>query len=285
LWAKNNSFPSLENFEFALYRSDLELAAMFQFYAVFGFIKLMSEYVGNHNILTSIQINMPELRSTFVEYQTMIKTTSFLGAWAFIIMGLVRTFASFITAELETFSQTIGIAERLEEQMLDSLQFVFVVLTVICVVNMFIVCSMDSVQTKMPNANSKFNGARMLLIFAEVQKNVLSVFTFGSPFNVHIKHLVGNEGLTFFTPEVFFLVHVTLLVWECLAIVIMNFIWWKPWDLDVEKAELTPRFEKENITPWVCLGFFWQLVGNPPGQDPTCDATSEQSPLIRTASP
>merc|ERR1719474_987079 len=120
---------------------------------------------------------------------------------------------------------------------------------------------MDSIQTKMPNANSKFNGARMLLIFAEVQKNVLSMFTFGSPFNVRIKHILGHEGHTFFTPEVFFLVHVTLLIWECLAIVIMNFIWWKPWSLDVEQAELTPSFEAENL-PFGCLGFIWQLVGN-----------------------
>jgi len=258
---------------------------MFQFYAVFGFVKLMSEYVGNHNILKSIRSNMPELEGRFVEYQTMIKTASFLGAWAFIIMGLFRTFVSFITAELETFSQTIGIAEKLEEQMLDSLQAVFIVLTVICVVNMFIVCKMDSVQTKMPNANSKFTGARMLLIFVEVQKNVLLVFTFGSPFNVRIKHIIGHEGLTFFSPEVFFLVHVTLLIWECLAIVIMNFIWWKPWSLDVEQAELTPCFEEDNLS-W---GFVWQLVGNPLFPDPARDNVFERSPeqtrLIETAIP
>lgn len=168
--------------------------------------------------------------------------------------------------------------------MLDSLQAVFIVMTVICVVNMFIVCKMDSVQTKMPNANSKFTGARVLLIFAEVQKNVLSVFTFGSPFNVQIKRILGHEGLTFFTPELFFLVHVTLLIWECLAIVIMNFIWWKPWSLDVEQAELTPRFEEENISlrgASAALG----LSGSFYVRNNVFEQSPEEERLIRIAGP
>jgi len=288
LWATDNtdnSFPSLEKFEFALYRSDLELAEMFQFYAVFGFVKLMSEYVGNHSVLKSVRYRMPELEDTVVEYQTIIKTACFLGAWAFIIMGLVRTFVLFMTAKLRTLSQTVELAHNLEEQMLlvSSLQAAFIALTVVCIINMFLVCTMNSVQTKMPNANCKFTGARMLLIMAPLQKHGLSAFTFGSPVNMHVEHLLGRKDLAFFTPEVSYLVHFTLLIWECLAIVIMNFIWWRPWDMDVEQAELTPRFEKDNFG----FEFIWQLVAPPLNQDRSGEQLLERSPenerLIGTA--
>jgi len=172
----------------------------------------------------------------------------------------LRTIVSCITAEMETFPQTIVFAERLEEEFLSSLHMLFILLTIVCVVSMFVICNMSVVQAKMPQANAKFTGARMMLMVMEVQKSLLSVFTLGSPINLHVKHVLGHEGFTFFSPERYFLLHVTLLTWECLGIVSLNVFWWKPWSKECfERAQLTPGYHKDNTG----LVSTWQRVFTP----------------------
>jgi len=293
----DHRFPRIEHFEFALYRSDLELAAMFQFYAIFAFVRLIGEYVGDREIFPeALRGKLPRLEHSVAEYQSVIKTAALLGAWAFVILGTIRSIVSWVTAEMETFPQTLRLAEKVESQLLSSLRMVFALLTIVCVVNMLVICKMERVEEKMPRANAKFTGARMLLVVMEVQKSVLSVFTFGSPFNLRVKQVLGHEGFTLFSPERYFLLHVTLLTWECLGIVALNFFWWKPWSMELDDAQLTPRFERDNTglaTLWRHVlsdggvhdshrGNGAQLSGS--SSDASSEADSPERPLISDGS-
>jgi len=236
------------------------MAAMFQFYAIYAFVRLISEYLGDKRIFANAMGGKlpPKLEHGVIEFQSIIKTVAFLGAWAFIVLGGIRSIASFVSAELETFKSTKEIAAKLEEQLLSSLRMVFALLTLICIINMFAICKMSAVEEKMPQANAKFTGARMLLIVMEMQKSVLSVFTLGSPFNLRVERILGHEGFTLFTPEQYLLLHVTLLSWECLGIVALNVFWWKPWSQECfEHAQLAPGHQEDSaglISTW------WQVL-------------------------
>jgi len=275
----DQQFVSIEHFEFALYRSDLELAAMFQFYAIYAFVRLIGDYISDQKLLRNALGGQlpPRLERWVAESQSIIKTVAFLGAWAFVVLGAIRSLVSFVTAEMETFPQTVQTAEKLAKQILSPLCAVFALLTFICIINMFVICKMHIVEAKMPQANAKFTGTRLLLIVVEVQKFVLSAFTHGSPFNLRVKRIVGHEGFTLFSPERYFLLHVTLLTWECLGVAALNVFWWKPWSKETFKhAELTPEYEKDTIG---LISAWWHVLtmgkNTPPSSCSSSDVSSE----------
>merc|ERR1712032_1093029 len=74
----DQQFVSIEHFEFALYRSDLELAAMFQFYAIYAFVRLIGDYISDQKLLRNALGGQlpPRLERWVAESQSIIKTVA-----------------------------------------------------------------------------------------------------------------------------------------------------------------------------------------------------------------
>merc|ERR1712066_1067154 len=112
---------------------------------------------------------------------------------------------------------------------------------------------MNAVKSKMPKANPKFLGTRLLLLCGEVQKRIILALTWGSPNFIILndilfqnKHLTWKASKWWFNRETAQLAHTALLTWETLLVVLANFILWQPWKLDLAQAQLTPEFETHN---------------------------------------
>jgi len=103
----------------------------------------------------------------------------------------------------------------------EKLQDYFTVLTVLCVYNMFLICSFQNVVDALGNANQKFTGMRMLIILGQLQPQVVQM-----PLVQRALYLNENTGK---------LLHSTLLTFECLIVVIFNY---KSWEWGVKKELL-----------------------------------------------
>jgi hypothetical protein len=246
------TWNEVEGHEFALYSSDLELAALFQYMTIYGFCQLMGEYVSHAAFMDKVLEK--EEREEVVEIQAVIKRAGFMGAWAFIVVGFVRTIISFICSELSAHDMT-DLPSFIEEKMEKTFSLLFSATTIFCVVNMLIICNMNAIKSKMPKANPKFLGTRILILCGEVQKRIIMAWTWGSPNFILLNSMLHehksytgalNAHTWKFNKETGQLAHTALLTWETFLVVLANFFLWQPWKMDVELAELTPDFEMHN---------------------------------------
>mmetsp|Transcript_50211 Transcript_50211/g.101027 ORF Transcript_50211/g.101027 Transcript_50211/m.101027 type:complete len:460 (-) Transcript_50211:357-1736(-) len=226
-------WPRVQTIEFAMYTSDLELAALFQFSTVYAFARICGSVLSDRAFFKGEAAG-----EDAQEYILTIKTAGFLGVWAFVAVGMVRCIFTFITAEVEQFESFEAMANKLQETALQSVSTVFSAITLLCVVNMFIICRMSIITDKLQKANQKFMGTRLLLLAGEIQAKIIAAFTVNSALYNHVeKHA---QKLNFpihkwnLTDEQSHLLHLSLLNFECLVVVIYNLVAW--YQLDIEKA-------------------------------------------------
>lgn len=281
------SWKEVESHEFALYNSDLELAALFQYMTIYGFCQLMGEYVSHAAFMDNVK--GVEEREEVVEIQAVIKRAGFMGAWAFIVVGFVRTIISFICAELTSHDMT-ELPTLIEQKVEKTFSLLFSATTIFCVVNMLIICNMNAIKSKMPKANPKFLGTRILILCGEVQKRIIMAWTWGSPNFVLLNGILVkyeshtmNASTWMFNRETAQLAHTALLTWETFLVVLANFVLWQPWRMDVTTAELTPDFEKYNRN---LIGRQIKTPSSPVNEEPnkpreaTIEANSEEMSLL-----
>lgn len=223
------SWEKVETIQLAAYLSDLELASAFQFFTVFEFARLCGSFLGNsRNILP--HISDPEVQS---DIRTVLKWAAIQGVFAYVLVGFVRCVINFGVALLLQMQQDDArvFTDKVEEKLQDKIKTVFSVVTILCVVNMKLICKLKDVKTSMGNANLKFQGTRLLLLIAQVQSQVIEAFTVDAKMykvvqekseqydlDLHVLSLSQYQAR---------LLHVALLSIECLAVVLFNRIVWR----------------------------------------------------------
>lgn len=240
-------WPQVETIEYALFTGDMELAQAFQYFAVHVFARLCGEYLCDSGILRAYHLLVPgnrehDFHQHALEYRRMITWAAFLVTHAFVAVGIVRCFFDFIIAEARTYESYSVAAETLQSEISSKLGLVFGVLTILCVVNMKIICGMKDITDKLAKAGVMFMGTRILLLISDNQAMLVEAFTVNS--TLYSKAMEAKSTLWFRNdlPEWNFyehqahMFHLALLNLECLVVVVFNVIVWR--SLDVERSEL-----------------------------------------------
>lgn len=126
----------------------------------------------------------------------------------------------------------------------------FTTLTIICVLNMLIICRSTIITHHLGNANLKFLGTRMLLLVRDIQFKVIDAFIVGSALHSMVEERfnsidLGIEWVRFNSFRAH-LLNLSILNLECLYVVIFNWFAWHT--LDVERAGLLE--ESLSNYPW-----------------------------------
>jgi len=228
-WSPPN-FPAL--IDMALFRENLEAACVFQYYTVLAFSTLC---------LTC-------LRSADKEMRFAMKYTGFQGVYAYCLIGAVKSMVVFAVALVNAhklfFSRWFdpnGLLQKSEVAM-EKIDTAFLIVTILCIYNMAMICKLTHVKKVLGKASIKFLATRMLLLISQIQLKIIMQFTSPSkavpiPFMAHW-HLSIYQG---------YLLHSTLLTYECLLLVAFNlFVWTVDVTDDVlaeHKTSLIDNFE------------------------------------------
>jgi len=126
----------------------------------------------------------------------------------------------------------------LERSVLQAVNTIFSFLTILCVINMFIVGRTKTIKERLGNANLKFMGARLLLLIIAVQEQAANALTMDSDMNKQVVAKAAERGLDMsafrLTHLQADLLHISLLNFECLFVVCFNVFAWR--DLDLERT-------------------------------------------------
>merc|ERR1740123_642343 len=155
---------------------------------------------------------------------------------------MIRCFIDFVICEVRTYESYQVAAENVQNQLSSKMQIVFMCLTVLCVVNMKIICDMKDITDKLAKASMMFMGARILLLISDNQAKFVEAFTVNSTMYNQYMDVRGKLAFSNDLPDWNFyqhqshMFHLAMLNVECLICVIFNVIAWR--SLDVEKSEL-----------------------------------------------
>mmetsp|Transcript_59839 Transcript_59839/g.129667 ORF Transcript_59839/g.129667 Transcript_59839/m.129667 type:complete len:479 (-) Transcript_59839:33-1469(-) len=220
--------------------SNLELASAFQYYTVLSFTQLCGSYLSSKlgvlevimKVSSDASVRTAAQNFKMSEYQRSSKFATFLAAYAFVFVGVIVSLLNFFTAEAAVDESYELIADKVDDNVRKTLKSVFLVITVLCVINMSIVTRMEAITEHLGNANMKFMGTRLLLIIAQVQSVVILAFTVGSPSYRFLSEHAEKLGLVEhvraweFSEYQALFVHTSLLSFESLLVVILNTLTW-----------------------------------------------------------
>mmetsp|Transcript_57056 Transcript_57056/g.123488 ORF Transcript_57056/g.123488 Transcript_57056/m.123488 type:complete len:800 (+) Transcript_57056:53-2452(+) len=236
------------------YSADLDCAAGFQYLVVYAFARLcascfslerMSKYVELQLAKLTNQVkelekqvqelkaeaqsshlNMGSQNSTAVkaavelqkqlvkaseEHTSGLQRAGLLGVWFFICVGIVRSIIGIGAAVESEFYGGSGVFSRNE----GLAKLICVVATALCIVNMILILKMADIRHPAAlgeKAALKFMAARVLLMIGDGQPVAI----------ITMSHLFG-WGFSSYQAK---LLHVSLLMLECLGVVIFNFFAW-----------------------------------------------------------
>jgi len=174
------------------------------------------------------------------EYRVTMKWAAIQGLFAFVIVGMIRSVFDFGTSLMQEYPKYKATADKVEAQAMNKIGSIFTFVTILCVINMMMICKMQDIKDKLGNATLKFHGTRLLLLVAQIQPQVLNAVTVGMPLYVKVKEKVANtEYLKYlhywtFTPYQAKLLHAALLSYWCLFVAIFNSLSWKMDPKDIE---------------------------------------------------
>jgi len=202
---ENEFGPTSNRFNLGLYRQNLVLCAVCQYWVVWVFSKLCWEFVRER---------------TSEETRLITKYAGFQGVHAFVLVGMVQCGLEFGMAYAESRAAHEDYWNEIMEQHGDALTTarskvddLLVAMTVLCIYNMLLICRFEPITDALGNANAKFLGIRMLLMLRTIQPKVLHFS------NVqHALELDANTSK---------LLHSSLLTFECLLVILFNFFSWE----------------------------------------------------------
>eukprot|EP00927_Polykrikos_kofoidii_P065282 TRINITY_DN61063_c0_g1_i1.p1 TRINITY_DN61063_c0_g1~~TRINITY_DN61063_c0_g1_i1.p1 ORF type:complete len:811 (-),score=140.59 TRINITY_DN61063_c0_g1_i1:52-2484(-) len=228
------------------YSSDLECAAVFQYLVVLAFGLLCTRAFNLEQLTKNLKYREEELKiqcgslkHRLSKYEQVVDmdntsrnklhvdlanagkehTNSLIlagmqGVWAYIAVGLVRSFAAIVFAITQQQKRTVQLSVIWQNSVLDKVQPVFMFATVMVIYNMFVICQMYDIKEAFGKKVSlKFLAARVLLLLADGQDGFFKTLS-----------KLTNNGITFHQGK---LCHVSLLMIECLGLVIFNAIMWR----------------------------------------------------------
>jgi len=251
------STDGVKDLEFALESFDLELAALVQFSTVYAFTRICG------SILTEAAFQHQDEDSELAhEYSRTIRLAGFLCVWAFVVVGICRCVLNIAFSEVQQTTALYNatseeqsekldgwhrIVSDLHENFQDSISLVFSALTVLCVLNMFVICSMTMIKSRLGNANLKFTGTRLLILALEIQGKLIDAFTVGQglyttaqEFKDKLPDWVPLKRWVF-SKEQAHLFNLSILNIECLIVVVLNVHTWS--SLDLQESGIM-RFKK-----------------------------------------
>mmetsp|Transcript_60337 Transcript_60337/g.127788 ORF Transcript_60337/g.127788 Transcript_60337/m.127788 type:complete len:449 (+) Transcript_60337:69-1415(+) len=229
-------WEEVKTLELAMYRMNLEVANFFQYMTIFLFGRLCVRY----------------LRAVPAEYRTTLMTAGLQGVYLYVFAGICRCIANMVMAVLgeEKDSWRQYQMEQIKSKIMPKVEPVFTVATILCVINMLIICRMSEIKKSLPSANLKFQGVRILVLISQIQMQVLLGLKVGGQFyNLVTEHLpdkyqgwVKYWDLSEYRAE---LLHACLLCYECLLVAIFNSCFWST-KIDYAAARELQAAEDDN---------------------------------------
>merc|ERR1712032_582209 len=254
------SSSGIRNIEFALESADLEMAALFQFSTVYAFSRICGSILAAasflHDNSRESQEQNQHREKNAREYSKTLQLAGFLCVWGFVTVGIVRCLlnVAFAFAQVRLATGTMpstnttmpsstyqDMVQKLEWQKLvtdlhdsfsESINVAFAALTLLCVMNMVIICRMQMIEEKLGNANLKFTGTRLLILALEIQGKLMDAFTVDSKlYNTAEKYRsLLPDWVPFkkwsFSTEQAHLFNLSLLNIECFLVVVLNYWTW-----------------------------------------------------------
>jgi len=215
--------------EKATYTLDLELAVTFQFYAIWNFGELCGNFLAQSKYITASDVPEQVLR----QYKQTLKWATIQSLYSFVIVGMARSLFDFVASVMQENPAMKATADKMEAQFMSQIGSVFTFVTILCVINMQIVCKMQDIRDKIGNATLKFHGTRLLLLVAQIQPQILNALTVGSPLYLKSTTFLQKHHLEkylhswTFTENQSRLLHAALLNYWCLFVAIFNAWVWK----------------------------------------------------------
>eukprot|EP00929_Paragymnodinium_shiwhaense_P010201 TRINITY_DN114734_c0_g1_i1.p1 TRINITY_DN114734_c0_g1~~TRINITY_DN114734_c0_g1_i1.p1 ORF type:complete len:462 (-),score=80.23 TRINITY_DN114734_c0_g1_i1:355-1740(-) len=234
--------------EKATYQTDLGIANAFQFFAVFHFGNLCRKFVVQSSYIRVERFNNEELRS----YQRWTGVAALQGIYFYCVFGMLRSMILVFSAAGTEYPQYRVNAEKIQEMFIDKTDSINAFVTLAGVFNMLVISQLTIVKKRLGSLNMKFNATRGLLLLSQVQLAVLKAFTKDSPMHDKLELKVDAYPWAKYLLRVFTwnthqaeLMHSSLLCFECLLVVLFNFIAWDP----AECARMFEHVANTDTTP------------------------------------
>lgn len=237
-----NVFPAtttwevVKTLEMGTFTTDLELAGFFQYLTIFSFGQLCVGY----------------LRNAPKQYQYALKWAGLQGVYLYVIFGALRSLGTLVAAVVAENPEHDYAATLIREKVLHFIGPIFTAATMLCVYNMMIIGKMEDVRARLGSANAKFQGTRALLLVSQIQLQVLTAVTVGSPLYLQAQKapppfnkILENWDFSMYRAK---LLHAALLNVECLLVVLFNrYVWRSSYDYD--RVDVGPTMAREPRAP------------------------------------
>lgn len=153
------------------------------------------------------------------EHTSSMKWAGLQGVWAYILIGVVRSVCDIVATLLDVLPYH-ELSMKWQALVLDRVSAVFGFVTLLCVYNMTIILRMEDIRKSTAmgrNAVQKFIALRFLLLLGQLQPSALTF----------LSKSVTHWNFSDYQAK---LLHATLLNYECLGIIILNIVLWRPRD-------------------------------------------------------
>jgi len=251
------NWEQVKALELATYNTDLGVASTFQFFAVFMFGQICRGYLKKSPFLrTNVRGSADEAEHE--RYKTRLSVAALQGIYFYVLIGIARSACQVLAAVGSEMPEYRGKAAAFQAAALEKTNTVNMFVTIAGVFNMFLIGNLKDVSNHLGNTNMKFNGTRALLLVSQIQLQVLQALTSGSALQLKIQHsTISHYGIVKAALKVFKwttyqadLMHVSLLSFECLMVVLLNWSQWKKGAIEtMMKKTMTDSLENNSPSP------------------------------------
>lgn len=199
--------------DMALFHENFELAACCQYVVVFLFARLCFYVMDLHNENKDIK--------------RVLSLVGFQGVNSWILVGLVHSMLVFFTAYMghnyEWYGLTKDQIERLAAK-IPTISNAASLFSLQCTYNMLVICRLPLLKDDLGDVGRKFSGTKLMLLIAPNQLKVLMMLTSPQQHNAmaNIAHTMLNLSV-----ERAMLLHSSLMCYDCLAVVLFNYYYWR----------------------------------------------------------
>lgn len=226
---EGTAWEDMERLEIATYQMDLELAVGFQFYACLMFGLLCTSFLQHSRIVSTGRD-----RKYTQRYMRIVAYTAVQGVYAFVFIGVLRTIFDITVTYISEVPKYHDQAQVIQVKILDKVGTIFSFVTLLCMLNMFLISRVPDIANGLNGANPKFTSVRLLLLIAQIQPQVLQAITVGSTLYMTVRenvakfHMEEEFSRWTFTKKQALLAHAAALNVECLIVGCLTWLLWRP---------------------------------------------------------
>jgi len=210
----------------SLYKENFELAAICQYFAVFVFTQLCVNLL--RDITSKIDHEEAKAKGWGDDMMKAMQLTGFQGAYLWCIFGSLHSVLLFILAyfphngymNLATTSKFLAIKSKIS--------IIASVASLLCTYNMIVICKLKFIRESLGQPSLKFNGTKIMLLLGPNQLKIISALVNTSDNYLLTLPMLRNivRGLDL-SQERSYLVHSSLMCFECLVVVLINLWAWE----------------------------------------------------------